>query len=176
VKVSDRALQQAEERRAEKLSSASKHPLHHRPTSSGPLPSCSNAGRPSDSELLDFIASTQNGQDYNGHLETFSHGLQIKLREMMDLCQRLDNLRQSAQELLATSQEEDQRAASDLAARVAKLEGSRDKVALIDGLRGRLQAEREKVSEFHKRLDKVQSTIDAQKDREEAAKRRVSCV
>lgn len=129
-----------------------------------------------DRDLLEFITTTQNGEDYNGHLESFSHGLQVKLREMMDLCQQLDNLRQSAQELLATSHEDDERAVSDLAARVAKLDDSADMVAVIERLRQRLETEREKVAGFQQRLDKVQSTIDAQKEREEAARRRVSCV
>ena len=124
---------------------------------------------------MDFIAGTQNGQDYNGHLEIFSNSIHLKLREMMELCQQLDGLRESAQELLASSLEDDRRSASDLAERVAKLESSRDKVALIDGLRERLQVEREKVGDVQKRLNKVQTTIDAQKEREEVARRRVSC-
>lgn len=113
-------------------------------------------------------------QQQRKRLDACAGGLSGKLDELRELHARIEDLCNSAKELLQSFSNEDARFRAEFKTQIEGLERFKDEIVSIDALRDRLRVEQEKVADYERRIDKVQAKIEKQKEME-VGKKRVSC-
>ncbi|KAI5849022.1 hypothetical protein BZA05DRAFT_402013 [Tricharina praecox] len=112
-------------------------------------------------------------QQQRKRLDACAGGLSGKLDELRELHARIEDLCNSAKELLQSFSNEDARFRAEFKTQIEGLERFKDEIVSIDALRDRLRVEQEKVADYERRIDKVQAKIEKQKEME-VGKKRVS--
>jgi len=113
-------------------------------------------------------------QQQRKRLDACAGGLSARLDELRELHARIEDLCNSAKELLQSIGNEDARFRAEFKTQIEGLERFKDEIVSIDTLRARLRAEQEKVGGYERRIAKVQAKIEKQKEME-VGKKRVSC-
>ncbi|KAA8910547.1 hypothetical protein FN846DRAFT_759214, partial [Sphaerosporella brunnea] len=113
------------------------------------------------------------GQQQHSQRETCTGALQAKLDELQELNSRMEGLCSSAKELLEGFGSEDTRFRTEFRSQLESLERFKGERMSIDAMRERLRVEQGKVEDFERRIERVQSKVERQKEKE-ASKKRVS--
>jgi len=112
--------------------------------------------------------------DHHNQAGAYADGIKDKLDELRQLNARMADLCNSAQQHLQSLGNEDGQFRAEMKLQVEMLERFKSETALIEGLRDRLRVEQEKVRDYERRIERVQSRVDAQKDKESSWRKRAS--
>ncbi|RPB02337.1 hypothetical protein L873DRAFT_1673453 [Choiromyces venosus 120613-1] len=135
-------------------------------------PTVSSTGR---EELSCAITTLQTSSQKQMHRldATYSSVLQ-KLHELSGLAARLQELGEVAKSTVQEFDAADVRCRSEFRSQIRGIERFKDELGNIELLRERLIAQKERVRDYHERLDKIQEKIDRHKEMEMVWRRRAS--